>query len=139
MATYTCAFQVPAANSTSGSKLIGGFPGSTAPTLAKDDQLQVTVKFLGNQSIPSSLNGYMIISPYQGATNQTTPSPFLNGSNPLCFKSQSGVTGDSTNTFTFAALTYNGGYAGQYELTFVAENPANGVQWSEDPEFDTTG
>ena len=93
-------------------------------------------------SAPSTLNGYMIISP--AAADQSIPSPFTSGGKFVCFTSQTGVTGTANGqgvtVYTFDALTYGGGIQGQFELTFVSENPTTPpTQFSEDPEFDTEG
>ena len=141
MALYPCTFTIPSGQANSnGAKLTGSGFGAI-PTLVNGDSIQVTVTVTGSGG-PTSLNGYMIFSPAADAPNQSTPSPFLNGSKFLCFKSQQGVSGNAnggTTQFSFQTFTYNGGYPGHYELTFVAEDPASGTQWSEDPEFETGG
>lgn len=137
---YTCGFVIPSGPANSnGARLNGGFP--PMPHLISGDSIQVTVQTTG-QGGPSTLNGYMIISPAANVPNQTNPSPFKdNNSKFICFTSQMGVAGTNgpgpNTTFTFNRLTYNGSLQGNYELTFVAEDPATGTQWSEDPEFDT--
>jgi hypothetical protein len=138
MATYTCAFTIPSGQG-NGAKLGGSGFGNT-PTLQVNDVLQVTVRLTGQG--PTSLNGYMVFSPAADVPSQTIPSPFQNNGKFVCFKSQMGLSGNNSGgstLFTFSSFTYNGGYAGHYELTFVAEDPASGTQWSEDPEFIVEG
>lgn len=142
---YPCKFIIPAAQANSkGARLTGGFQNLNGP-LSLGDSIQIQVQTTG-QGGPSTLNGYMIFSPALAAGSaQVTPSPFINATNNnfLCFASQTGVAGTSgpgnNTTFTFNALTYNGGFQGSYELTFVAEDASTKMQWSEDPEFDTEG
>jgi hypothetical protein len=85
------------------------------------------------------LTGYFVISPVT-ASSQAAPSPFLNGSNYVCFLplSASKPANGQRYTFSSSLLTVpNNAPSGQYELTVVIDS--GGVQWSEDPEFDTTG
>jgi hypothetical protein len=143
--TYTCTFVIPnAPGASNGARLVGSGFGSK-PVLMTGDTIQVQVQATGNTA-PATLNGYMIISPAQLQTNQsqTTPSPFVTATlaNFICFRMQQNVGGSSaqgktTYNFNNLTFTYGGGYVGEYELTFVAEAPSLGTQWSEDPEFDT--
>lgn len=136
MANNICNFTIPS-GSTNGSRLTGnGFNGR--PQLATSDTIQVIVRYAGPNP-PGTLNGYFVITPAPDAQNQTTPSPFVNGSKFVCH-AVFGVSQDAGGpTYTFPLFTYLGGLPGAYELTFVAEDatvtPA--TQWSEDPEFDT--
>ena len=135
MAVIQCNFTVPSA--INGGKLTGnGFNG--VPTLTSGDSLQVVVRW-GGASPPAQLNGYYIVSPAPSAPNQTTPSPFVNGSKYVCYGAQSVGKDANAPTYTFPALTYAGSQPGKYELTFVAEDGSTTpkTQWSEDPEFDT--
>src|SRR5688572_10861198 len=119
MATIQCNFTIPA-NSPNGGELSGnGFNGR--PTLNSGDVLQVIVRYAG-QTAPPNLNGYFIFSAAEDApSSQAAPSPFLSGSNYVCHAVQNrpldSGSGNS-NTYTFAGITYNGGQAGNYELTF---------------------
>src|SRR5687767_9780284 len=138
MATYTCAFSLPSEQADGAT--LGGSGFGTTPTLQVNDVLPVTARV--TRQGPTSLNGYMVFSPAPDVPDQTTPSPFQSNGKFVCFKSQMGLIGNNSGggtTFTFSSLTYNGGYAAHYELTFVAEDPATGTQWSEDPEFIVEG
>ena len=139
MATVSANFTVPA-NSNAGGRLQGAGFGATAPRLNGGDSLQIVVTW-GGGSAPGTLTGYFIFSPAQSAgSNQTAPSPFLNGTNYLCYQSLTATKSNSGQQYTFAHTNLTvpaGATAGSYELTLVVDN--NGVQWSEDPEFDTTG
>jgi hypothetical protein len=147
MTAYPCTFSLPSSgNSLSkGAKLLGSGFGCI-PSLMNGDTIQVTVSTT-QPNPPATLNGYMIISPAQDASNQTTPSPFKNGQRYICYWGQTatGQTNQGMTTYAFDVWTYTAAPAqalkGNYELTFVAEdaltNPAEPTQWSEDPEFDT--
>jgi hypothetical protein len=145
MAILPCNFIIPGGTNNKGGRLQGtGFGGNTPPTLNPSDSLTITVQWGGSpQSAPSSLTGHLVFSP--AASNQTAPSPFLDGvANYMCYQ-QYTVGQDAGNgpvTFTFPNLVYGGNVAaGSFELTFVAEQNTNttaAIQWSEDPEFDTS-
>jgi len=123
-------------SSADGARLTGAGFGSTVPTLTSGESLSVVVQW-SPQSPPATLKGYMIISPAANVPNQTVPSPFVQSNGqPLCYKSW--TVSRQNNAYTFGGLTYAGGKAGKYEMTFVAEHPTQGTQWSEDPEFDTS-
>ena len=138
--TVTCNLAIPA-NTNAGGRLQGAGFGATTPRLNGGDSLQIVVTWGGNNP-PTSLNGYFIISPVQG-TNQSAPSPFKNGSNYLCFQEQVANKSGNGQQYSFQPFTVpTGAAAGSYELTIVVENatiPPPSQQWSEDPEFDTTG
>lgn len=137
MATVSANFTVPA-NTGSGGRLQGAGFGASTPRMNHGDSLQVVVTW-GGSNPPGSLTGYFVISPTSGS-NQTAPSPFVNGSNFVCFlplTASKSLNGQQyTFTSTLLAIPSNA-TAGNYELTLVVESA--GVQWSEDPEFDTTG
>jgi hypothetical protein len=147
MATnYPCAFTVTAG--TAGGKLIGGFAGGARPTLQNGDSITVSVSFAaGDPNAPVNLNGYFVFTAASDASNQSTPSPFLNGSsqNFICLAGgnfSSAVAQGNSLVYTFQPWTYRGGKKGSYELTFVASNDTGSaqgtpMQWSEDPEFET--
>lgn len=124
------------ANTPNGSKLAGnGFNGR--PMLQNGDSINVVVHWAGNNP-PGQLRGHFIFSPSAGAhPNQTTPSPFVNGSKFLCLDTQTKPA--VNNSYAFDALTYRGSLPGSYELTFVAEDFSTSppTQWSRDPEFET--
>jgi hypothetical protein len=137
--TVTCNLTVPS-NTSAGGRLQGAGFGAVTPRLNGGDSLQVVVTW-GGSNPPSSLNGYFIFSPAAGAT-QTAPSPFLNGTNYLCFQEQVANKSATGQQYSFTAFTVpTGAAAGNYEVTIVVENATTppSVQWSEDPEFDTTG
>jgi hypothetical protein len=134
--TQPCNFTIPA-NSPNGSKLAGnGFNGR--PTLQSGDSLQVIVRWGGNNP-PSSLTGHFILSAAPAASNQTTPSPFVNGSKYVCHSIQTKPKDTNTPSYTFDPIAYGGGQPGAYALTFVVEDGSTtpATQWSRDPEFDT--
>ncbi len=139
--TVKCNFAIPA-NTNAGSRLQGAGFGSATPRLNDGDSLQVVVTW-GGPNPPNSLNGYFIFSPAADAAgNQSAPSPFLNGRNFLCFQEQVANKSASGQQYTFTAFTVPAGaVAGNYEMTMVVEDATNtpSTQWSEDPEFDTTG
>ena len=97
----------------------------------------------GGNNPPNSLNGYFVFSPAPDAgSNQAAPSPFLNGSNYLCFQEQVANKSASGQQYTFTSfMVPTGAAAGNYELTVVVEDAraTPSTQWSEDPEFDTSG
>ena len=137
--TVTCNFAIPA-NANNGSRLQGAGFG-VANQLNGGDSLQVVVTWGGNNP-PNSLNGYFIFSPAAGAGNSQGPSPFFNGSNYLCFQEQVANKHASGQQYAFTPFTLpTGSAAGNYELTVVVEDAraTPSTQWSEDPEFDTTG
>ena len=137
--TVTCNFSIPA-NANNGSRLQGAGFGS-ANRLNGGDSLQVVVTWGGNNP-PNSLNGYFIFSPAEDAGNNQGPSPFFNGSNYLCFQEQVANKSASGQQYTFTPFTVpTGTAAGNYELTVVVEDAraTPSTQWSEDPEFDTSG
>jgi hypothetical protein len=140
MANFNCNFTIPAGGN--GGELQGQGLGGNPPLMNAMDTLTVVVKWAGNpNTAPSALTGYYVFSP--AAANQTAPSPFLQDGNYLCFKVASAnlEAGSNPPTYTFQGLVYGGLYPGNYELTFVAEaytsTPAC-IQWSKDPEFDTS-
>ena len=138
--TVKCNFTIPA-NTNAGSRLQGAGFGATAPRLNGGDSLQIVVTWAGNNP-PNSLNGYFIFSPAISASNQSAPSPFLNGTNYLCFQEQVANKSAQGQQYTFASFTVpTGAPAGNYELTVVVEDAraTPSTQWSEDPEFDTSG
>jgi hypothetical protein len=137
--TVTCNFAIPA-NANTGSRLQGAGFG-VANQLNGGDSLQVVVTWGGNNP-PNSLNGYFIFSPAEGAGSSQGPSPFFNGSNYLCFQEQVANKSASGQQYAFTPFTVpTGSAAGNYELTVVVEDAraTPSTQWSEDPEFDTTG
>jgi hypothetical protein len=137
MATVSANFTVPT-NTPNGGRLQGAGFGATTPRMNRGDVLTVVVSWAGNNP-PGSLTSYLIISPVTGSS-QTAPSPFLNGSNYLCFLPLTANQAVNGQQYTFSSpqLTIPAtATAGSYELTLVVDNM--GVQWSEDPEFDTTG
>jgi hypothetical protein len=137
MATVTANFTVPA-NTPNGGRLQGAGFGATAPRMNRGDVLNISVNWAGSNT-PGSLTAYLIISPVQ-TSNQTAPSPFVNNGNYVCFLALSGNKAANGSQYSFSSqlLTIpSNAVAGQYELTLVVEN--EGTQWSEDPEFDTTG
>ncbi len=138
MATISANFTVPT-NTNAGGRLQGAGFGATPPGLNRGDALQIVVTW-GGSGPPQTLNGYFVISPVQ-ASNQTAPSPFVNAAgNYVCFLQITAAKSQNGQQYTFASsvLTVpSTAPAGQYELTAVIDS--NGVQWSEDPEFDTTG
>lgn len=137
MATVTANFTVPA-NTPNGGRLQGAGFGATAPRMNRGDDMKISVTWSGGNA-PGSLTAYLIISPVT-SSNQTAPSPFVNGTNYVCFLALSGNQDASGPKFSFSSQLLkipSDATAGSYELTIVVEN--GGVQWSEDPEFDTTG
>jgi hypothetical protein len=136
MATVSANFTVPANTANGGRLQGGGF--NTTPRMNGGDTLQIVVTWAGSNP-PHHLTGYFVISPVQSASNQIAPSPFKDGSNYLCYKSLRADKGTGQQyTFSTSSFTIpTGAPAGQYELTLVVEDGS--VQWSEDPEFDTTG
>ena len=137
--TVTCNFAIPA-NANNGSRLQGAGFG-TANRLNGGDSLQVVVTWGGNNP-PNSINGYFIFSPAESAGNSQGPSPFFNGSNYLCFQEQVASKSASGQQYAFTPFTVPAGTAaGSYEPTVVVEDAraTPSTQWSEDPEFDTTG
>ncbi len=140
--TFQCNLVVPA-NAAGGGRLEGtGFGNpSTPPRLNGGDRVEVVVTWAGPNP-PDSVNGYFICAPTQGS-NQTAPSPFKNGNNYVCFTrllAKQAATGGQQ--YPFGSFTVStGAAAGSYELTVVIEDARTtpSVQWSEDPEFDTTG
>lgn len=138
MVTVTCNLTI-SANSNKGGRLEGNGFGAVTPRLNGGDRLQVVVTWGGNNP-PNELNGYFMCSPAGDATNQSAPSPFLNGGNYVCF--QKLVAHAQGQQYTFGSFTVpTGAVAGSYELTIVVEDARTtpSTQWSEDPEFDTTG
>jgi hypothetical protein len=135
--TVSANFTVPASTN-AGGRLQGAGFGATTPRLNGGDSLQVVVTWGGNNA-PGQLTGYFVFSPAPSAgSNQTAPSPFLNGSNYVCYQSLTASKSGNGQQYTFSSFTVpSGAPAGNYELTLVVDNA--GVQWSEDPEFDTTG
>ena len=136
---YWCQFTIPGGSM--GGRLSGGFPNNVPPTLQKDDSIVVSVT-CDVSVAPNGLTGVFIYTAAGDApSNQSTPSPFVTGANRnfVCIETCPGtVSGDSGSvTFTFPAWGYGGGQPGSYELTFVAWNQTTGLQWSEDPEFET--
>jgi len=140
MATYTCNFTIPS-GANNGSKLQG--PGfNQVPRLNSGDSVQIKVQWGGSAtSAPPNLKGRFIFSPATDASgNQSAPSPFVSGSKYICYTDQlvNLDQGAGSVTYTFQPVVYGGSQGGNYELTFVAEDPRTPVtQWSEDPEFDT--
>jgi hypothetical protein len=128
----TCSFVLPA-NPMGGRLTGGGLPANA--TLQNGDSLIVVVQTTGNNP-PASLDGYFVFTPAPGVT-QGPPSPFLANNKYLCIVEAAGTADPSGKNFTFPQFTYGGGQRGSYELTFVAQDPTSGTQWSEDPEFDT--
>jgi hypothetical protein len=133
-----CTFTV--SDWTTGGKLTGGFDDTTQ--LGTGQTLQVSVLGpVGNA--PSVLHGvFVFTAEKKKGGNQTSPSPFTinNSTRPQCLAELVAQgTGDGVGhmRYDFAAFTYNGGYPGAYELTFVCFPDAGSPQWSEDPEFDT--
>lgn len=124
----------------SGTWLKDGSPCTGTPALQQNDTLQVVVQNSGG-SAPAKLNGYMVIGPAPAVSDsQNDASPFLSGDNQVCVQTYSNVAagGNSTVTFVPALTAPNPGpQRRQFELTFVAVDPASGKQWEEDPEFDT--
>lgn len=142
MANITCNFTIPAGGN--GGQLTGqGFGAGNPPSLSANDTLTVKVQWAGNSATaPSSLTAYYVFSQAPNA-NQIAPSPFLQDDNYVCFKTASASRDANSTpaTYTFPALTYSGGLVGRYELTFVAEaytSTPSCIQWSDDPEFDTS-
>ena len=121
-------------------------PVDVTPLINAQDTLAVTVEWGGNRgNAPDRLRGHFIFAPTPAVqATQVAPSPFLNNGHYTCFTTQfaqlSLAAGEMT--YPFAGLTYPGGLAGKYELTFIAEadGTANSklTQWSVDPEFDTS-
>jgi hypothetical protein len=138
--TVSANFTVPA-NTSAGGRLQGAGFGATTPRLNGGDSLQVVVTWGGNNP-PGQLTGYFVFSPAPSAgSNQSAPSPFLSGTNYLCFQSLAATKSNAGQQYTFTHTNFtvpSSAPAGNYELTLVVDNGA-GQQWSEDPEFDTTG
>jgi|SoiMethySBSTD1v2_1073268.scaffolds.fasta_scaffold01519_15 hypothetical protein len=141
--TFQCNLVVPA-NTASGGRLEGlGFGNpATPPRLNGGDRVEVVVTWAGPNP-PDSVNGYFICAPTQNAgSNQAAPSPFKNGNNYVCFTKLVAKKGTSGQQYAFGSFTVStGAPAGSYELTVVVEDARTtpSAQWSEDPEFDTTG
>ena len=110
------------------------------PNLANGDVLNVAVKPQGGGTSPASLNGFMIIGPACAvAATQADASPFLNGSKQICVVPVFNIA-QVGGLYTFGSgLTMGnpGNQKREFELTFVAVDPATQNQWEEDPEFDT--
>ena len=144
MADLTCRFIIPGGTNSKGGQLQGpGLGPGGPPNMGNRGTLTVVVQWGGTpQSAPPSLMGHHIFS--AADPNQVDPSPFLDGANYVCYKPVSAPAANPGNgpvTYTFPTFTYNGQVGGRYELTFVAEmnaNTPNVMQWSEDPEFDTS-
>lgn len=141
MANVTCSFVC--AGGARGGKLTGpGFPGGGTPVLNPGDTLTVTVQWAGANP-PPAMNGYAIFTRANGST-QNAPSPFKSSSGYICLDPQGGQrSAGGPTTFSFADPSWQvqAGLGGNYELTFVAEintGTPSVVQWSADPEFDTT-
>lgn len=143
---YLCNFSIPAGSTATGGKLDGGFDNGRAPVLQNGDSIAITVAYPAASGSPLTLAGTTVFTESQLAlTNQTTATPFVRGGangNFLCLSSQEAtgaVLGDIT-VYAFPPMVYGGGLPGSYEVTFVASNNAASppVQWSEDPEFDTS-
>ena len=141
MATYTCNLAIPA-NTNAGGRLQGAGFGAVAPRLNGGDRLAVVVTWAGSNP-PDSVNGYFICAPTQSAGgNQSAPSPFMNGNNYVCYTRLLAKKSASGQQYAFGSFTVStGAPAGAYELTIVIEDTRTtpSAQWSEDPEFDTTG
>jgi hypothetical protein len=141
---YPCNFSIPAGSTATGGKLTGGFDAGRSPVLQNGDSVVVSVVYPDSTSAPPLLTATIVFTESQLAlTNQTTATPFVMASNNfLCLATQQaeGVVAGNTTVYTFPALLYSGGLPGSYELTFVASNnyAETPVQWSEDPEFDTS-
>ena len=143
---YPCNFSIPEASTTTGGKLTGGFDNGRAPVLQSGDSIVISVAFPAASGAPATLTGTTVFTESQLAlTNQTTATPFVRGGangNFLCLSTQQarGSVVGNTTVYAFPPMVYGGGLPGSYEVTFVATN--NGasppVQWSEDPEFDTS-
>ena len=137
MATqYPCAFSID--GGATGGRLSGGFPNGEDPTLDNGDSILVTVTC--DASVGSGgLTGTFV---FTGKAEGQGPSPFVNGpnSNFVCITTYPGTpsstSDDGSMTYSFPVWSYGGNLKGSYELTFIATNAA-GLQWSEDPEFET--
>ena len=138
MANVACTFYIT--ESAIGGKLTGGFVNGSV--LNSGDNLVVSVVYPTQGASPQTLTGVFVFTAAPAASsNQATPSPFVVGSsnNFVCVTSvpsAAGVTGTNAVTYNFPAVPYAGGSPGSYELTFVAID--GDLQWSEDPEFDTS-
>lgn len=139
MSNVTCTFTV--ADTAIGGKLTGGFADGVNVLQANDNLIVIVNYPAGGATIPANLGGVFVFTPSPAASNQTTPSPFLNAtsSNYVCLQSQVGTRSGPAGgyyTYTFPPVQYLGAQVGAYELTFVAIDGTR--QWSEDPEFDTS-
>jgi hypothetical protein len=142
---YDCIFSIPEGSTTTGGKLTGGFNGG-GPDLQSEDTIVVSVVYPASSGAPGTLTGTTVFTESPLAlTTQTTATPFVRGGangNFLCLATQTapGVVSGNTTVYTFPPMVYYGGLPGDYELTFIATNHAVSppVQWSEDPEFDTS-
>jgi hypothetical protein len=135
-----CNFTI-AANSRGG-KCTGGFVGNSA--LGSNDYIAVTVTYTGlgqNQPAPA-MEATFVVSAAPGVQGQQAPSPFTQANDTtspyLCAWSSS-PTSTSTQPgkaiYQFQTPNYPGSAQGSYELTAVFT--VGGIQYSEDPEFDT--
>lgn len=147
MTDHECKFDITNA---SGGKLTGGFIGRDGlpmplpPVLANGDRIVVFVKYPALATPPAQLSGTFVFSAAPSTTEQATATPFVRADgNFVCLTtvtSGPSVSG-GVSTYTFVSPTYPGGTQGAYELTFVAADNSvanTPIQWSEDPEFDTS-
>lgn len=128
--------------------------GNATPSLngnsstAIGDQLQAKVTFgtANNAALPSgNVTAVFTFTPANDAqSNQAGASPFLSGGTFVCSQSCQGQLQQGANSnqavYVFGSTpVYNGGLPGSYELTIVnTDSSTPPVQWSTDPEFDTS-
>jgi hypothetical protein len=142
---YSCIFSIPEGSLTTGGQLTGGFAGG-GPDLQNGDSIVVSVVYPAATGAPSTLTGTTVFTESPLApTTQTSATPFVRGGangNFLCLATQQaqGTVSGNTTVYAFPPMLYGGGVPGSYELTFIASNNTVSppVQWSEDPEFDTS-
>jgi len=149
MTDHQCKLEI--ANASIGGKLTGGFVDRQGvalpfpPVLRSGDRIVVTINYPAVATPPAQLSGTFVFSAAPSATAQATATPFVReDGNFVCLTTGTSgplsIGGVTTYTFTSPAHP-GGGPQAAYELTFVAAdntNPAQPIQWSEDPEFDTS-
>ena len=144
MAAKECVFEINAAD---GGDLAGNMFGKTTGRLSKRQTLEainalrVTVLWKADGEAPQELLGrFMFSAAPTAASTQIAASPFKDDQGKqLCYREDTAGRDINGNqiSYTFSDFRVDrDAEEGKYELTFVAQDPSSGTQWSEDPEFD---
>lgn len=120
--------------------------GNNSTTLGDQIQAKVTFGTANNAALPiGNVTAVFTFTPANDALgNQAGASPFLSGGTFVCSQTCQGQLQQGANSNQAVYLfgptpVYNGGLPGAYELTIViTDSSTPKVQWSTDPEFDTS-